>query len=315
MLPPLRRAFGACVISVATPLGATCQIAQPLPPETMTLPCASTAICPRLFSGWPLYGGPIALVVTTSSLPASRRRSCIPVEMYSSPCSLRAIAAELSWSIDTERAGVPFAIGGGSVMLEQHGGSRGHAGDAGHSRDHAVRAHDPDPVPVDDVQAPVRPDRHVDDVQELRVDGRPAVTRDTLLPVAGDDAKAAVGETHQYLLAVDIGDVEGAAGGDGERAGDREIGLGAFGQPGPEVAGGDVVPGRPRRRGGRSVCARSDNPADTCPDHGSDQEADGPAPPPKAARLPDECLGIPASTGAGSVLGRSSVTTLPRSWR
>ena len=44
------------------------------------------------------------------------------VEMYSSPCSLNAIAAELSWSIDTERAGVPFTIGGGRVMPEQHVG-------------------------------------------------------------------------------------------------------------------------------------------------------------------------------------------------
>ena len=42
--------------------------------------------------------------------------------MYKTPCSLRAIAAELSWSIDTERAGVPLRIGGGSVVLEQHGG-------------------------------------------------------------------------------------------------------------------------------------------------------------------------------------------------
>ena len=39
--------------------------------------------------------------------------------------------------------------------------------------------------------------------------------------------------------------------------------------------------------------AAADSPADTCPDHGSDQEADGPAPPPEAARLSDECLGVP----------------------
>ena len=39
--------------------------------------------------------------------------------------------------------------------------------------------------------------------------------------------------------------------------------------------------------------ARSDSPADARPDHGRDQEADGPAPPPEAARLFDERLGIP----------------------
>ena len=62
------------------------------------------------------------MVATTLSVPASRRRSCIPVEMYRTPCSLKARAAELSWSIDTERAGVPLAMGGGGVVPEQHGG-------------------------------------------------------------------------------------------------------------------------------------------------------------------------------------------------
>ncbi len=72
-----------------------------------------------------------------------------------------------------------------------------------------------------------------------------------------------------------------------------EIGVGTFGQTRSEVATNCLVPRHLRRRGGRSVCARSDNPADARPDHGSDEQGDGPASPPEAARLSDERLGIP----------------------
>ena len=220
---------------MATPSGATCQMAQPLPPETIDVALRIDRDLSQIGQRLAVVGG-----IDRSGGDDVERAGVQTEELQPGRDVQHALFAQGDRRrvelVDRHRAG-RRAVGDRWWKSGARAARRrsAHAGDAGHGRDHAVGADYPDPVPVDHVEAPVRSDRHVDDVQELRVNGRPAVTRDTLLPVAGDDAKAAVGEADQYLLAVDISHVEGAAGCDGERAGHREVGIGAFGQPGPEV--------------------------------------------------------------------------------